>query len=104
MPEHLTDTQIEGFRGANLEAAELLRVTDHLAACNQCRERSIPNGVLSMKIAHLQENIDRHLTDEELIAWVDSSEVEDPESIEGHLETCSTCRQEVADLHAFQAK
>src|SRR5436190_482902 len=104
MSDHITDTQIEGFRHARLDAAQLLQVTDHLAVCHQCRERSIPNGVLSIKIAHLQENIERHLTDEELMAWVDAAEVEHPDFVEAHLEKCAPCRQELAELHTFQTK
>src|SRR5437870_6589517 len=104
MKDHLTDTQIQGFRQSKLDGAQLLLVSDHLAACNFCRERAIPNGVLSLKIAHLQQDFQRHLTDEELMSWADAEKVEDPEFVEGHLEGCPSCRQELAELHAFQAR
>jgi hypothetical protein len=104
MNEHVTDNEIEAFRHSRLDGAELLRVSDHLAGCNLCRERTIPAGMLSVKIARLQEDFDRHLTDEELMSWVDAGPVDEPGLVEAHLEYCASCRQEVADLHAFQAR
>src|SRR5256886_5625304 len=101
---HLTDNQIEAFRHSRLDGDELLQVSDHLAACNLCRERAIPNGVLAVKIAHLQEDFERHLTDEELMLWADAEAVDDPGFVEAHLARCASCRHELADLHGFQSR
>ena len=44
------------FVNPGWQVQQLLRISDHLADCNFCRERSIPNSVLSLKIADLQKN------------------------------------------------
>ena len=40
MSEHLTQSQIEGYGGRKLPPAELLIVSDHLSACEQCRREA----------------------------------------------------------------
>jgi hypothetical protein len=61
-------------------------------------------SVLASKLTRLQQDFVRHLTDEELAAWTDAAEMADPAFVEAHLGRCASCRQELADLHAFQQK
>jgi hypothetical protein len=61
-------------------------------------------GILTLKIAHLQREFERHLTDEELMSWADAEQVEEPCFIQAHLIRCESCRQDLIGLNAFQAK
>lgn len=104
MVGHLSDSEIDGFRRSSLDPARLLVAGEHITECSICRSRILPDNILSAKLDHLQQEFMRHLTDEELAAWVDAGPVDDPHFVEAHLERCSSCRQELADLHGFQQK
>jgi hypothetical protein len=104
MAEHLSDAEIEEFRRSSMDAAKLVFVSDHIVECETCRRRVMPASVLAAKLGHLQRNLVRHLTDEELTAWTDGEDVEDPAFVEAHLERCHSCRRELSDLHVFQQK
>src|SRR5579883_270796 len=104
MAGHLSNAEIEGFRNATLDASQLLAVGDHLAECSSCRVRTMPEAKLTAKLSHLQQDLVRHLTDEEMIAWMDAREVDDAGFVEAHLDRCTSCRHELADLHEFQRR
>ena len=101
---HLNDAEIRGFRRAMLSDEQILSVSEHLAFCAGCRERAIAPGVLTLKIARLQREFERHVTDEELMSWVDSEKVEDPSFLQAHLAQCESCRQNLSELSAFRTR
>jgi hypothetical protein len=105
--EHLTDTEIKALRRGGLEPAQLLDVTDHLAACAACQGRVLPTALLSSGITNLQNQFERHLTDEELIASVDGVDLESAAQtnfVRGHLNRCEACRSELNELREFRNK
>ena len=102
--QHLSDGQIENFRNGSLESADLLEVSEHLAACPECQIRAGSANTLSSGVAYLQQIFERHLTEEEVIAFCDEGQTTKDASVRNHLEHCQSCREEVRDLAAFRAK
>jgi anti-sigma factor RsiW len=98
---HLTEEQIHGFR--LLDADTLFAVENHLASCQQCRNRlaEIENKKdrSATVDSYLQQSEPDHLLFEQLQAYIDDEMDEtDQEIIESHLSLCSQCREDVADL------
>lgn len=93
-----------------MSPAELLAADDHLAACESCRRALAESAAPGASFATLlnsyiaaPDTTATHLTYEQLAAYVDhdSNELE-REAVEGHLGTCSQCKEEVRDLFAFK--
>jgi len=55
MPGHLSQRQIEQYRGRALPPRELLEVDDHLAGCQECRLRVAEGEPLSASLAVWEE-------------------------------------------------
>ena len=102
--QHLNDGQIEKFRNGSLEPADLLEVSEHLAACPECQGRASSADAVGSRVAYLQQIFERHLTEEEVIEFCDAAQTTQAPSLRKHLEHCQSCREEVRDLAAFRAK
>ena len=104
MSEHLSQTQLEGYSGRNLDPDELLVVDRHLASCDECHERltRIWPGVSSPSFKPAEEAF--HLDYEQhLEPYVDgTSDDIDREIVESHVALCSECADELRDLLAFK--
>jgi hypothetical protein len=108
--EHLTQKQVEDYSRNQLRAAELLSLTDHLTACESCRERL--EGALNSEAAFfalhdeaLSENgnASLHLTAEQMGEYVDKNlSGESLQMAVDHLSNCEECAFAVDDLRAFR--
>ena len=107
MSGHLSTEEKGRYLERAMSPAELLAADDHLAACESCRrslaEGAAPGASFATLLNSYLDGPAAHLTYEQLAAYVDheSDELEGA-SIEGHLGTCSQCREEVRDLFAFK--
>jgi anti-sigma factor RsiW len=106
LSEHLSDENILAYRGRSLAAAELLRASDHLAACAACRVRVGPpielhHGFEAIRAVLDAEANPAHLTYDEIAGYVDGQlRAEDGERVELHARECLPC---AADLEGIQA-
>jgi putative zinc finger protein len=109
--EHLTQKQVEGYSPRQLPAAELLAVSDHLAACDTCRSRV--ESALSNDAAFFALHEDAfsedgnllgaHLTAEQTSDYVDKNlSGEALQMVNDHLTGCEHCALAVADLREFR--
>lgn len=116
MSEHLVQTQIEGYCRRKLSVADLLRVSDHLAACEMCRqqvERAL-NGdavFLALRSQLFDEtpelpsgpSVPEHLSFEQTARYIEGeSGGEELQVINDHLSACGQCKLAVSDLRAFR--
>lgn len=108
MSEHLSQTQLEGYRGRTLYPDELLAVDRHLATCDACHERLnwiLPEaGKLAMGQSLEAGEEAFHLDYEQhLEPYVDGKANDiDREIVESHVAFCSNCATELSDLLAFK--
>jgi len=102
--EHLTQKQVEDY--AQLPAAELLAVSDHLGECEACRLRVESNDAAFFALHQqaLGENGNAgHLTAEQTADFVDKNlSGEALQTANDHLSACEQCAFAVADLRAFR--
>ena len=90
MSPHLTENQVEAFCQRTLPAAELLRLDDHLAKCDSCRQRLA------------QAEFQQHLSFEQTADFVDGRLAgENLQMASEHLASCHLCREAVDDLQDF---
>ena len=113
MAPHLSTQRVEEYLQRVLPEAELLAVDNHLAACEECRQRVGANieveTVLSdfhhRLVSDLPEIESDHLSYEQLQALVDSELKKDErDASQIHLEVCESCAEEVNELRAFRAE
>jgi hypothetical protein len=101
---HLTDEQIGFYR--KLPAQELFVVDDHLAVCEECRNRLAESQQDRIETVnpYLFAPEPDHLLFEQLKAYVDGSvDQTDQEIVESHLSLCSQCAEDEADLRKIRA-
>ena len=109
---HLTEKQCFDYANRALDPAALLSVDEHLSACAACcqklssvlqAKRGETEAVDSIAWELTASEEEFHLSFPYLAAYVDQQlEAEERERISSHLEVCSTCRAEIADLQAFK--
>lgn len=110
MSEHLTAGQIEATNKRSAPPAELLAALDHLAGCEPCREKFDSRHKINLAFEALREDLrqqpyNNHLSFEELAGYVDDSLIQaDRETVDSHIDLCSRCAAEAADLRAFKAE
>jgi hypothetical protein len=103
--EHLSSDQLVKLRAGALAGAELRAADEHLAACEECRDRlaagwaELAGGMRAAAAA-----AEPHLSFERLQAYVDgNSSPAERMRLESHLLECQSCRGEVNDLKEFAA-
>lgn len=110
LSEHLTARQIQDFNQRSASPPELLGAMNHIALCEACREQLSSEEKTRASVESLRTDLRRqaqssHVTYEELAGCVDDALSQtDREAIESHLEICSHCAAELADLRAFKAE
>ncbi len=88
--EHLSQEDIVRYRARSLDAAGVLRVSDHLSECESCRARILA-------IAHLSYD--------EIAAYVDGAmSGDDARMARSHLRVCTTCAADVRGIEALKAE
>ncbi|HEX7294471.1 MAG TPA: zf-HC2 domain-containing protein, partial [Pyrinomonadaceae bacterium] len=93
-----------------LPTAELLEVDDHLAACEECRQRVNvdlqPGTLLSDFHRRLLSGFrSDHLSYEQLVTIVDGElENSEHDELQAHLKACAPCTEDLNDLRALRAE
>lgn len=99
---HLTEPELSGYRQRTLEPESLLRVTEHLAACEDCR--TTLRGLLGTgeSLRELRRLFQSHLTAEQLQQFVDA-ELDSGmrATVEQHLGVCAECAKDAQALREF---
>ena len=113
MSSHLSADHAEQYRRRVIPPAELLDVDDHLAECEECRQRVGMNFQTETLVADFNHRLlstaglpeSDHASYEQLEALV-NGELEDgePDELQAHLEVCQACTQDLNDLRAFRAE
>src|SRR5579862_9471870 len=101
MREHLTSQDVTDWRSGVTDAADILRLDDHLAECGECR--ALISGDLSAGIQTLRAELSpAHLTESQL----DDYAAHRPLSADSmqHLDACPECRGDAEDLRQFVAR
>ena len=95
---HLTDEVLERYRSKALTPDDLVLMMMHVAECSDCRRRlQSPGDGGRLKQSFAPE----HLTFDELHSLVEGRGAAPEESLQ-HLESCTVCAAELADLIAFR--
>jgi predicted anti-sigma-YlaC factor YlaD len=107
MSAHLSPQELDQYRRRLYPAIDLLAADDHLAECEQCRERLgqlVPTAQAwqTLRASVSSEGKLDHLSYEQLAAYVDKklNEVQ-RNAIENHLDLCRMCAAEFQDLRDF---
>jgi hypothetical protein len=101
MMPHLSDREIEAYRGGTAPPDALLAADDHLAACTTCRSRAAAVQGAGRGVDELQEAVlpvESHFTDEQVAALVEDPTDRVPAALREHLVACRTCAREVDAL------
>jgi anti-sigma factor RsiW len=107
---HLTQKEIEDYCKHQLPAAQVLSVTDHLAACDVCRSQieAAGNGdaaFFSLRSQVFDEAIETgaHLGMDQIAAYVDRHLTgEELRMVDDHLSHCEECIIVVTDMRMFR--
>src|SRR5215470_5447090 len=95
---HLTDQQIVSYRARSLDAGELLRLSDHLAECGECRSRFLERCAIPMGLR-------LHLTYDQIAAFVDGQlSGAEAGSVDAHAQECDECAAHVRDLRNLKGE
>jgi predicted anti-sigma-YlaC factor YlaD len=105
--EHLTQKQIEDYSQNRLGATELLALSEHLGACEVCRQRMDSNGDAMFFALHADlfgdNGVSAHLTSEQTAEYVDKNLAgEELQMAVDHLSNCEQCAIAVNNLRAFR--
>lgn len=107
---HLSFYQLNRYRHARIEPAELLSMDDHLVQCEFCRQQLLvhlhPQAALSSLRANLQAVAEEdHLSPAECGAFNNNAlTAVERELVASHLDTCAICTAQLNTYRAAQAK
>ena len=112
MAPHLSTQRAEEYRQRVIPEAELLAVDDHLAECEECRQRVFATVETEAVISDVHRRLvsdssamgSDHVSYEMLVALVDGEHVTDAEALQTHLRSCKSCVEEVNDLKKLRAE
>lgn len=110
MTEHLSTQELKDHRARTLATGEVLRVDEHLSACDSCQNRffelaGLPDAAMQMSLPPSLDQdhaVASHLSYEQFAAHVDGTmdEVE-REIADSHLLFCRPCADEIKELREF---
>ena len=105
---HVTNADIGRFLRRTLPAADLVRFSDHLAECVDCRRRAgAPIDPMVVAAAFADGpgfDEDAHVPEADIHAFVEGRlDGDRREAISAHLEACPACADDIRDLTAFAA-
>jgi anti-sigma factor RsiW len=109
---HLSQDLIERHGRHTVSPAELLRIDQHIAFCEECRGKLVAMASLMETYQALVTSLrtdeayeQDHPGEEQWSAYLDGilDEV-DRETVEGHLEFCPRCATEATQRRAAQAR
>ncbi|HLK21745.1 MAG TPA: zf-HC2 domain-containing protein [Bryobacteraceae bacterium] len=100
--DHLTELDLRAYRSRTLPANDLLRISAHIAVCEECRAKLRQQSSSSEAIQNLRAQMEEHVTAGDLQNFVDGAlEQSRRVRIEEHLSWCAECRADVASLMEF---
>jgi hypothetical protein len=109
MTPHLNEEQVRSYRERSLAAAHLLRASNHLAECEDCRSRILSSSELHAgvdafrKVLDARSTVPSHLAYEEIAAYVDGQlSSQETARIEKHGRGCTACASDIAQLEALK--
>lgn len=94
------------YLAGDMQAADLLAIDDHIAACSECRTLAMERGgTTAAVVAHaLSARLPEHLTFDEIAAFLDEdADVNLRQRVETHIGACDECRREVDDLRGLSS-
>lgn len=98
MTEHLDRDQLRRLTKGNMNSQELVTATRHLADCRQCHGLA-EDSFLPATFFLAPADASAHLDAEQMQVYVRQSlDRADREIADGHLEGCSICRDDVAEI------
>jgi hypothetical protein len=107
---HLTTEEIRRYEQRTLSPGELIRLTDHLAACADCRGRvseshaEPPARRIQHALLGWGEDAGAHSDEDDLAAHVDGAlEPARAGLVAEHLDVCASCAADVQHLQALRA-
>ncbi len=108
MPEHLNQTQLEGYRNRTLASGELLAVDSHLGGCEPCRNALAAiadrTSTASM-ISGIDQARFRHLSYEQMDDWVeDRLDPAGREMVMAHIGACTPCARQLIAYQEYSPK
>lgn len=110
---HLSRQHAEDYRQRVLPEEDLLAVDDHLAACEECRQRvgeNIESAAVVSDFHHrLVSNVHEldpdHISYEQLVKLVDDElRQNERDALQIHMEVCESCAKEANELRVFRAE
>lgn len=110
MTPHLRDDEIRAYRERSLPAAQLLAFSDHLSACEVCRERlaaprEVVAGVGTVRGMLQAEAASAHVGYEEIAAYVDgTTTAQERNAVEAHTRECPSCASDLAEIQALRVE
>ncbi len=110
--DHISDPFLNRYTRRETDAAEILRIQTHLAACDVCRQKlAFVAGGAEKSFAAVREYFAfdessdelEHLTYEQLEFFLDHKLDEvDREIVESHLAFCAECERDLQDLIKYR--
>jgi len=97
---HLSEEQFANYHGRKLAPADLLAIGDHIAECEECRNRLYERERAAGQLREWKTDFSRHLEYAEVVSLVEGTG--SPES-QQHVHECALCRAEVEDLRRFRS-
>ena len=99
---HPSEVELSGYRERTLTPEALLRVTAHLAECEDCRSNLRSATRSGAALAELRQALDNHLSPAQIQEFVDGElGAEERPGVEQHLTWCDDCHADVEALREF---
>lgn len=109
--DHILDRNLNRYARREADAAEILRIQTHLAACDACRQKLASISGLEKSFAAVRESFafdelsenEEHLTYEQLEFFLDHKlDAVEQEIVESHLAFCGECEGDLKDLVRYR--
>lgn len=109
--DHILEANLNRYARREANAAEILRIQTHLAACDVCRQKMALIAGAEKSFAAIRENFafdesadePEHLTYEQLEFFLDHKlDDVDREIVESHLAFCGECESDLQDLIRYR--
>lgn len=108
MPEHLNQTQLQGYRDRTLALGEMVAVDAHLGGCGPCRSAlaAIADGTSTASVlSGIDQARFRHLSYEQMDDWVeDRLDLGGRELVMAHIGTCPACARQLIAYQEYAPK
>jgi hypothetical protein len=105
VPKHLTQADVDQYSRRALSGEELLRVTDHIAECEPCRESLLAKLDIARAQAAIRRDLDssaEHVSEKTIEAYIDRTlDADERKRVTAHLAECGSCAQDIQDLEIF---